>query len=203
VADAAYLCPFVVTGTRALLQLGDASAALAWVDRCANVLALRAIPGTMPALTHVRGLLAAAADAPDAQQQLSAAAAQWRRLGRCWEAMWCDVAGAQAARGARRHAEAAALVETVTTRASRLGSRPLLEATDALRRRESDRAWHPLTDREWSVAALVAEGLTNRAIAERLVVSPKTVSTHVEHILAKLGAARRAEIAAWAVRIGS
>ena len=51
------------------------------------------------------------------------------------------------------------------------------------------------------MAQLVAAGLTNRQIAERLVVAPKTVSAHVTHILGKLGAARRAEIAAWCATV--
>jgi DNA-binding CsgD family transcriptional regulator len=63
--------------------------------------------------------------------------------------------------------------------------------------------WHPLSAREYAVATLIAAGLTNREIAAQLVLSPKTISAHVEHILAKLGAARRAEIAAWAARIGT
>jgi DNA-binding NarL/FixJ family response regulator len=58
-----------------------------------------------------------------------------------------------------------------------------------------------LTTREFQVATLVASGLTNREMADKLVLSPKTVSAHVEHILAKLGASRRAEIAAWATRV--
>jgi DNA-binding CsgD family transcriptional regulator len=56
----------------------------------------------------------------------------------------------------------------------------------------------PLTAREVEVARLIAGGATNREIAATLVISPKTVAAHVEHILAKLGAARRAEIATWA-----
>jgi DNA-binding CsgD family transcriptional regulator len=62
---------------------------------------------------------------------------------------------------------------------------------------------HPLTAREYEVALLVAHGLTNRQIAAELFITPKTASAHVEHILAKLGAARRAEIAAWLGRITS
>ena len=54
-----------------------------------------------------------------------------------------------------------------------------------------------LTDRERQVAVLVAEGLTNRAIAERLVVSTRTVDGHVAAVLAKLGFATRAQIAGW------
>jgi DNA-binding CsgD family transcriptional regulator len=59
----------------------------------------------------------------------------------------------------------------------------------------------PLTARELEVAQLVAAGLTNRQIAERLVLAPKTVSAHVEHMLEKLHAGRRAEIAAWYVTL--
>jgi len=57
----------------------------------------------------------------------------------------------------------------------------------------------PLTRREYEIAGLVAVGLTNRAIAARLVVSERTVDGHVARILAKLDASSRAQIAAWVV----
>ncbi|MDP9861801.1 MULTISPECIES: ATP-binding protein [Streptosporangium] len=63
-----------------------------------------------------------------------------------------------------------------------------------------DSGWAPLTRREWEVAELVAEGLTNRQIAHRLMVLQRTVDSHVEHILAKLGFSARAQVAAWATR---
>ncbi|MCZ4555270.1 LuxR C-terminal-related transcriptional regulator [Rhodococcus maanshanensis] len=56
-----------------------------------------------------------------------------------------------------------------------------------------------LTRRERQVADLVAQGLTNRAIAEQLVIAPRTVEGHVEHVLAKMGFTSRAQIAAWVV----
>ncbi|WP_143169072.1 helix-turn-helix transcriptional regulator, partial [Rhodococcus koreensis] len=56
-----------------------------------------------------------------------------------------------------------------------------------------------LTRRERQVADLVAQGLTNGAIADRLVISPRTAQGHVEHVLAKLGFTSRAQIAAWVV----
>ena len=56
-----------------------------------------------------------------------------------------------------------------------------------------------LTKREHEVAELVAEGLTNKEIAARLVISPRTAQGHVEHILTKLGFGSRAQIAAWVV----
>ncbi|MFI6319247.1 ATP-binding protein [Nonomuraea sp. NPDC050556] len=58
----------------------------------------------------------------------------------------------------------------------------------------------PLTRRESEVAELVADGLTNRAISQRLVVARRTVDTHVENILAKLGFSGRSQIAAWVSR---
>jgi DNA-binding NarL/FixJ family response regulator len=47
---------------------------------------------------------------------------------------------------------------------------------------------------------LVAAGLSNRAIADRLVISDRTAQNHVQHILGKLGFTNRAQIAAWASR---
>ena len=54
-----------------------------------------------------------------------------------------------------------------------------------------------LSRRELEVAGLVAEGLTNRQIAERLVISERTAQNHVQHILTKLGFTTRSQIAAW------
>jgi non-specific serine/threonine protein kinase len=56
-----------------------------------------------------------------------------------------------------------------------------------------------LTKRELEVATLVAQGLTNRAVATKLVISQRTAQGHVEHVLAKLGFTSRAQIAAWMV----
>ncbi len=55
----------------------------------------------------------------------------------------------------------------------------------------------PLTGRELEVAGLVAEGLTNHAIARRLAIAPRTAEAHVENIRRKLGVRSRAQIAAW------
>jgi DNA-binding CsgD family transcriptional regulator len=59
-----------------------------------------------------------------------------------------------------------------------------------------------LTPREREVAALLAEGLSNAALAERLFISPRTAAVHVSNILSKLGMGSRTEVAAWAVREG-
>jgi DNA-binding NarL/FixJ family response regulator len=59
-----------------------------------------------------------------------------------------------------------------------------------------------LSEREREVIALVAEGLTNIEIAERLEIAEKTARNHVSNILDKLGLSRRSEAAAYAVRHG-
>ncbi|QHE73825.1 MULTISPECIES: ATP-binding protein [Rhodococcus] len=66
-------------------------------------------------------------------------------------------------------------------------------------RTQPDNIASSLTRRERQVADLVAEGLTNRMIASRLVISHRTAQGHVEHILSKLGFTSRSQIAAWVV----
>jgi DNA-binding CsgD family transcriptional regulator len=58
--------------------------------------------------------------------------------------------------------------------------------------------WDSLTDAERKVVDLVAEGLTNPQIGQRLYVSPRTVQTHLAHVFAKLNVSTRAELAALA-----
>ena len=94
------------------------------------------------------------------------------------------------------------MLRAVQEVADRLDSPPLRSRCDELnslarRRGVTDEPWRPLTTREFEVARLVAEGMTNAEIADELGLSPKTVSAHLEHILAKLGAMRRAEVATW------
>ncbi len=59
---------------------------------------------------------------------------------------------------------------------------------------------NPLTRREREIAELVAQGLGNREISERLVLAKRTVDSHIEHIFSKLGFTSRAQIAAWVSR---
>src|SRR5262245_9219221 len=60
--------------------------------------------------------------------------------------------------------------------------------------------WASLTPTELTVVKLVAEGLSNQQVAERLFVAPRTVGTHLTHVYAKLGIATRTELAVAALR---
>ena len=59
-----------------------------------------------------------------------------------------------------------------------------------------------LTPREREVAALIVQGRTNREIAEALVLSDRTVDSHIRNVMGKLEVGARAQIAAWAVQHG-
>ena len=206
VGDAAYLFPFLVTGTRAHVALGQPQAARRWIVRVEPPITARRIPGTLVALDHARGLLALADGATgQARQALESAVAGWKERGRSWEGAWATIDLARAHLRANQRTDAARLAATASGLASRLGA-PALEAaaTDVLvaaRRGHPAEPWEPLTAREFEVARLVADGLTNPAIAGELGVAPKTVAAHVEHILAKLTVGRRAEIATWVASV--
>jgi DNA-binding CsgD family transcriptional regulator len=200
------LVPFVVTGVRAEHAAGRPTEAEAWLEACARHLPpIAAAAG--PALDHGRGLVALAAGSTGiARQALEAAVDGWDERMRTWEATWARLDLGHCLARLNRFAEAVALAVDARTVASRLDSRPLAERADALQRLARghvsvDEPWRPLTAREFAVARLISEGRTNAEIAIELSIAPKTASSHVEHILAKLGASRRTEIAAWAVAV--
>lgn len=70
------------------------------------------------------------------------------------------------------------------------------------RKPDRDEALGELTPREREVLALLASGRSSKEIARQLVISPRTVSTHVQHILAKLDVNNRAHAIALAHRVG-
>ena len=59
-----------------------------------------------------------------------------------------------------------------------------------------------LTEREREVLGMIAQGLTNHEIAEQMVISEKTVKTHVSNLLDKLGLEDRTRAAIWALKHG-
>ncbi|WP_345562813.1 ATP-binding protein [Nonomuraea rosea] len=130
----------------------------------------------------------------------------WAAAVACWRAVGQPYALGQAlVRAAEQdRANARELLREAAAIAAGLGSEPLrLEAAAAaatLRVGLTD--GQPLSARELEVLGLVAEGLSNRQIAERLFISARTSGVHVSNILAKLGAASRVEAAAMARRTG-
>ena len=61
---------------------------------------------------------------------------------------------------------------------------------------------NPLSEREMEVVELIAQGKTNKEIAEALIIAEKTARNHVSRILTKLGLTRRSQAAAWAIKAG-
>jgi DNA-binding NarL/FixJ family response regulator len=136
-----------------------------------------------------------------------------------YQAAYIDCRAAEAAAANGDRDTAAQLLRTAVQLVTELREGPLCQEVQALARRArldiSDcmpaaPAGHPaagpgtplgLTARELEVLALVAQGLSNRQIGERLFISTKTASVHVSNILAKLGVSGRGEAAAVAHRL--
>jgi DNA-binding CsgD family transcriptional regulator len=188
------------------LVLGHAEEAAGGSKQVGAVLSARAVPGTLPAIDHARGLiLHARGDVAGAQPALAAAATAWQARHRFWEGTWARFDLAALALKSRRRVEATRLIVEVRSTSAAVSAIPLIQAADRPAG-SSDRGrpvdpWFPLSAREFEVAQLVAAGLTNRQIAGQLVLAPKTILAHIEHILTKLGAPRRAEIAAWCAAV--
>jgi DNA-binding CsgD family transcriptional regulator len=111
-----------------------------------------------------------------------------------------DAAGLLAQRG--RRDEAVALLAEALERYERAGRvRAQLRALGVRPGPRGPRGrpatgWESLTTTERAVSLLVAEGLTNGAVARHLYISPHTVNTHLRHVFAKLGVANRVALAA-------
>jgi DNA-binding CsgD family transcriptional regulator len=92
--------------------------------------------------------------------------------------------------------EAVALATAAATLADRLGMRPLHRQAQDLAGSLTGHRTGGLTRREREIAVLVAQGLSNRQIAATVQISERTVESHVQHILDKLGFTNRTQVAA-------
>jgi ATP/maltotriose-dependent transcriptional regulator MalT len=147
----------------------------------------------------VLGRCAAALDDLDAAADLlGSALATCERIGA--PAFGVEAACELAAVRLRQRAPdaARALLTRARPAAERMGMAPWVRRIDQL----LDGGAGPLTAREREVAELVALGRSNREIADRLVLSDRTVGNHVQHILTKLGFGNRSQIAAWVAARG-
>ncbi len=206
--ERALFIPFVVTGTRSLIAARRPDEAERWLSRAREFLTgWEAVAGA--ALAHAAGLVRLAGGSlVAAREALERSIRGWEERGRAWEAECARLDLAQCLTRMNRYADAMDVLAGVRPRLEAMGASPLVARADELAKAGKGRGqqhepWRPLSVREFEVARLIAEGLTNAQIAGQLSVSPKTVSAHVEHILAKLGVARRTEVAAWATDVRS
>ena len=88
-----------------------------------------------------------------------------------------------------------AIADTVTRQLREISEGKFTPAQD-------DPLEEALSERELEVVGLIAEGKTNKEIAEALIIAEKTARNHVSRILGKLGLTRRSQAAAWAIRAG-
>ena len=195
-----------------LEQLVQARLAAGRVEEAASAVeALEAIAGTPgrerveAAAALARGRIAAATGTADAVNVLQQAVNGFARLGLRLEVAQARLelaralapqsppAAIETARHARNELESLGAVREADAAAA------LMRSLGA-RGRAGPRSLGALSRRETEVLRLVGEGLSNRDIASRLFISPKTAEHHVGRIYAKLGLKSRAEAAAYAVR---
>ncbi len=167
--------------------------------------ALRALPEPVPwvdaVVNRLEGLQALLTGRLDiCEALLRASSARLEDLGLALPAALGWLEWAEVGLAGQLDAEAAARVEAVTASLTRMGA---TEAAERGRRLLRGPRRHPgsvgaagqLTDREMDVARLVAEGLSNPEIADRLYVSTRTVTTHLTHIYRRLGLSGRTALA--------
>jgi DNA-binding NarL/FixJ family response regulator len=173
----------------------------------------------MPRLARVRAAaLSAQNHHAEAENLLRAARAVASARGALPLIWRVDVALGQLYRTARRHAEAQQAFAQARALIDRLAAglhdaelrmahleragRVLPEVRQPTQRRAVQAEFDGLTAREREVAALIAGGASNREVADLLVLSERTVTTHVSNVLSKLGFTSRSQIAAWAASKG-
>ena len=191
----------------ALVEIELAAGDVAAARMIANELVVVTPSGAMPMLEAIArqcdgAVLIAEGDAAAALPQLRRAWMRWQQLDAPYEAARCRVLAASACRALGDEELAAMEFEAAQIVFMELGALSDLAALDALSGVEHGAATSPLTVREVEVVRLVADGLTNRAIAAALFLSEKTVARHLSNVFAKLGISSRAAATAYAYEQG-
>ena len=186
-----------------VLASGDVRAARAAADELATLASELDQPYLRALAAHFGGAVLLAEDDPQgALVSLRRAWRGWRQIEAAYQAARARVLVALACQslgdddGAEMELDAARSVFT------ELGAGPDLAAAESLSRATAGRMPDGLTAREAEVLALVATGRRNREIAAQLVISEKTVASHVSHIFSKLGLSSRAAATAYAYEHG-
>ena len=205
--DVRHTWPILVAGMRACADGSD----IALARKTAAI--AEATPAYGPVMAARRSTVAA--DFARAGGELDrpawdAVARAWEELGHPYPLAYALLRSAEAAVAAGDRDDATELLSRAADIAGHLGAAPLRAEIDLAARKwritlagaspAASRPQFGLTAREQEVLRLVAEGRSNRAIAEELFISAKTASVHVSNILGKLGVASRGEAAATAHR---
>ena len=152
---------------------------------------------------HAMGsLLVAEGDAAGALNVLRFAWAAWQDIGAPWEAARVRVLLGMACRALDDEETAQLEFDAAQRVFERLGATPDLVRSNALRARSAAAIERTLTSRERQVLTFIARGMTNRAIADALAISDRTVDRHVSNILTKLDLPSRSAATAYAYERG-
>lgn len=189
---------------RAETALGHSEKAAEALKELEEVARLVATDPLRAAAAFAAGTVAAAAgESEDARTAFEDATRLHHRSGAPFEAARARIELARVLGDLRRPNDAVREARAAATSLRRIGATLETERVDALAVElggEPAAKTSPLTKRECEVLRLVAEGSTNREIAERLVLSEHTVNRHVTNILAKLGSPSRSAAVAEALR---
>ena len=197
--DAVARARVLAAGTEIVLAAGDVAAARAAAEELARVAAAWDAPLLRAQAAHATGaVLLAEGDARAAVAALRRAWSGWRELETPYDAARARVLLGLACRALGDEDGAALELDAARAVFEHLGAAPDRAHAEQLARNAPRPAPGGLTARELEVLALVARGRTNRAVAAELVISEKTVATHVGSILSKLGLPSRSAATAFA-----
>jgi DNA-binding NarL/FixJ family response regulator len=190
----------LAAGVEILLAAGDTAAARGAADELSRLADSLEAPYLRAMRAQARGaVLLGERQAQAALAALRDAAAGWRDLEAPYETAQVRALIGLAHRALGDEDTAAVELDAARHAFAALGAAPDMRRVDQLMgQAESPEASHQLTTREVEVLRLVATGRTNRAIAERLGISEKTVARHVSNIFTKLDLSSRAAATAYA-----
>jgi DNA-binding NarL/FixJ family response regulator len=181
------------------LTARDIGAARAAADELSEIAAAFDAPLLHATSAHATGaVLLAGGDARAALEALRQAWKSWQELEAPYEAARARALIGLACRDLGDQDTGAMELDAARRALQQLGAAPDLARVEALSRMTEPKAAGGLTIREVEVLRLLAAGKTNRAIADKLVISEKTVARHVSNIFAKLGLPSRSAATAYA-----
>ena len=188
-------------GVRLAVQVGDLSTAQAIARHAASLATASPNPHHQAGELYCRGLLAHEASLLLAAAKLYRDASRPLQRAKALEAAAGEFISTGELRPARAAFNQAVEIYEALGASADVARLQAVFRAHGIRRgphskhRQADSGWASLTPTEVKVAALIEEGLSNPEIADRLVLSPRTVGTHVSHILKKLDVHSRTDIA--------